>query len=75
MIGNCQSGGQLALGPGSALGEVWEAWAETPQGRVRKGKKVTAGTFSLLFWTLWAQSLFFSSLAKHFSEMGNNLNV
>ena len=52
--GNVRVGGQLALGPGSALGVVWKAWAATPLGVVRKGKEMTVGTFSLLSWTLFA---------------------
>lgn len=61
-------GGQLAPGPGSALGVVCKAWAETPLGGVRKGKELTArgDFFSVVLDSVCPQRLFFPSSAKHF---------
>lgn len=67
--------GQLAVGPGSTPGAGLEGLGRDPAGRGQEEGRDAAGTFLSVALDSAPKGLFFPSFAKHFSAIGNNLNV
>lgn len=74
--GTCQSWRPVGSGPGHALGVGLEGLGRDPTGWGQEGERDGCRDFfSVVLYSVCPQRLFFPSFAKHFSEMGNNLNV